>query len=78
MTLSNKKHSLETLIKTIKITISIINITRTFKIITKHSPAEKRKAQIDPKIHAAILQHRDASTLNLINSYRPSSPAEIA
>ena len=47
------------------------------KLIIVITPAEKTKAQIDPNIHAVILQHRDALTLILLNSCRPSSPAEI-
>ena len=39
------------------------------------TPTEKRKAQIDPNIHAVILQHSDASTLKFLNLCRPSSPA---
>ena len=46
-------------------------------LIIPITPTEKRNAQIDPNIHAVILQHSDASTLNLLNSCRPSSPAEI-
>ena len=52
-------------------------ITWSVSLIENITPAEKRKAQIDPNMHAAILQHCDASTLNLLNSCRPSSPAEI-
>ena len=47
-------------------------------LITIKTPTEKRMAQIDPNIHALILQRRDFSTLDFFNSCCPFSPAEIA